>query len=78
MPQVSEAAVEQRAGRPKGSKDRRPRRPDVRLNAILTAIRAADAAGFDLSVDKLRGIVLTPKAPAEKAEPDDDSKEPTQ
>lgn len=61
------------AGRPKGSKDSRPRRPDFRLNAVLTAIRVADAAGFDLSVDKTRGIVLTPKPPAETVEPDGDN-----
>lgn len=70
--EVKRAPEPRKVGRPKGRRDSRPRRPDVRLNAVLTAIRAANAAGFDLSVDKLHGIVLTPKAP-----PDDD-KEPTQ
>jgi hypothetical protein len=75
MSQTSEAAViEPRRGRPKGRKDGYPRKPDVRLNAVLTAIRAANEAGFDLSIGKSGEVVLTPKAKA----PSDDDKESTQ
>lgn len=58
-------------GRRKGQKDRRPRRPDLRLSGVLTAIRVANAAGFDLSVENSK-VVLTPRAPQIRS---DDSSE---
>jgi hypothetical protein len=80
MAQASEAVIENpRRGRPKGSKDRqRPKRgrPDLRLNAVVTAIRAANAAGFDLSIEKSGGIILSPKVPAETVSDNDNTKEP--
>jgi len=55
-------------GRRKGQKDSRPRKPDLRLSGVLTAIRVANASGFDLTIDK-SVVVLTPKA--QQISPDD-------
>jgi hypothetical protein len=53
-----------RGGRRVGQKDKSPRKPNNSLSGLLTAIKVANAAGFDLSVDKSR-VILTPKVPAD-------------